>query len=202
MKAFNLNNVIFLLQYLLWHWHDCKCVVIRYFQNLVFIYVFYNKKNELNEREVYVTVLRNIPAIHKRNGMNGKIALWSLVVLQFQYCVAWTIRLCFHITLHTAFVTTSTISEHQQMLAFENLIGKLKYLFNNGDLKGCIVDLFVFYTGVISTVYLLQMEKILFNIPQEIQEFLQVQPLSLICCKCLRVKCGRIQQISLPTWKG
>lgn len=51
------------------------------------------------------------------------------------------------------------------MLAFKNLIGKLKYLLNNGDLKGCIVDLFVFHTGVISTVYLLQMEKIPFNIP-------------------------------------
>lgn len=50
------------------------------------------------------------------------------------------------------------------MLAFENLIGKLKYLLNNGDLKGCIVDLFVFNTGLISIVYLLQMEKILFNI--------------------------------------
>ncbi|XP_037999653.1 netrin-G1 isoform X9 [Motacilla alba alba] len=31
------------------------------------------------------------------------------------------------------FVTTSTISEHQQMLAFENLIGKLKYLLNNAN---------------------------------------------------------------------
>lgn len=45
------------------------------------------------------------------------------------------------------------------MLAFENLLGKLKYILNNGDLKGCIVDLFVFYAGVISTVCLLQMEK-------------------------------------------
>lgn len=51
------------------------------------------------------------------------------------------------------------------MLAFENLIGKLKCLLNNGDLKGCNVDLFVFYTGVISTVHLLIMEKILFDMP-------------------------------------
>lgn len=68
------------------------------------------------------------------------------------------------------------------MLAFENLIGKLKYLLNYGELKGCIVDLFVFYTGMISTVYLLQTEKILFNILKEIQEFMQICILSLVCC--------------------
>lgn len=51
------------------------------------------------------------------------------------------------------------------MLAFVNLIGKLKYLLSNGDLKGCNVDLFVFYTGLISTVYLLEMEKNLLNTP-------------------------------------
>lgn len=78
------------------------------------------------------------------------------------------------------------------MLAFENLIGKLKYLLNNGELKGCIVDLFVFYTGVISTVYLLQTGKILFNILYEIQEFRQIYVLSLVCCKYLRIICGRI----------
>lgn len=74
--------------------------------------------------------------------------------------------------------------------------------FDNGELKGCIVDLFVFYTGMISTVYLLQMEKILFNILYEIQEFLQIYVLSLVWCKCLGIICGRIQHISLPTWKG
>jgi len=46
----------------------------------MFIHVFYDQKNELNE-EVYVTVLRNIPAVNNRNWMSGKITLWSLLLL-------------------------------------------------------------------------------------------------------------------------